>query len=441
MSQNPDPERFDGMLVAMAQQCEGGIQELLSVFFGFLQRKTDFYVGAGSSQAEEMVLSNFRKYKAVADKQKKEQMEKEKKKAEKKAKEREEAERKRKEEEEKQKDEPKIKELTDEEAERLQNELDQQKNQGVTANGDAGRDKTEKKDEEAKPDDDDEEEDEKDKGKLKPNAGNGGDLPNYKWTQTLSEVEIRIPFNVNFALKGKDMVVDIGKKHIKVGLKGHPPVLEGELYNSVKMEESTWCIEDKKTLLINLEKDVVNAAIHKREPGSIHDLELALRKHKPDFISLLKIPTFSQQFVAEALILSDLFQMDELAAVELLMAGENQLPNYPGLTRGLVAVILFYDDLIQSMDVAKELDKLQKQRALGPARHRKQDQWTTPGMKAVTRFGWGLMLRKLSQCTSFSGGGDLLEDDEQFVEMAIEDDLFEFLATSVVAAHDFHQEY
>ncbi|KAK7476365.1 hypothetical protein BaRGS_00032365 [Batillaria attramentaria] len=182
MSQNPDPERFDGMLVAMAQQCEGGIQELLSVFFGFLQRKTDFYVGAGSSQAEE------------------------------------------------------------------------QKNQGVTANGDAGRDKTEKKDEEAKPDDDDEEEDEKDKGKLKPNAGNGGDLPNYKWTQTLSEVEIRIPFNVNFALKGKDMVVDIGKKHIKVGLKGHPPVLEGELYNSVKMEESTWCIEDKKTLLINLEK-------------------------------------------------------------------------------------------------------------------------------------------------------------------------------------------
>ena len=31
--------------------------------------------------------------------------------------------------------------------------------------------------------------------------------------------------------------------------------------------------------------------------------------------------TFSQQFIAEALILSDLFNMDELAAVELLMAG------------------------------------------------------------------------------------------------------------------------
>lgn len=37
-------------------------------------------------------------------------------------------------------------------------------------------------------------------------------------------------------------------------------------------------------------QDVVNAAIHKREAGSIHDLELALRRHKPDFISLLKVP-------------------------------------------------------------------------------------------------------------------------------------------------------
>jgi len=245
-----DPERFDGMLVTMAQQCEGGIKELLGNFFGFLQRKTDFYTGSGSDTAEELVMTSFHQYQAEARKLKKEQIEKEKRKAEKKAKEKAEAEKKKKEEESKKEEEPKIKELTEEEAAKLQEEIDKEKG-GVTSNGDA---KETAKSEKKKDDDEDDEEDEKDKGKLKPNAGNGADLPNYKWTQTLGEVEIRIPFKVNFALKGKDLVVDIGKKHIKVGLKGQPAVLDGELCKAVKMEDSTWCIEDKKEVLINLEK-------------------------------------------------------------------------------------------------------------------------------------------------------------------------------------------
>ncbi|XP_055955132.1 nuclear pore complex protein Nup205 [Patella vulgata] len=195
--------------------------------------------------------------------------------------------------------------------------------------------------------------------------------------------------------------------------------------------------------------DTVDAAVFRKQPGAAYDLEVALRKHKPDFISLLKKPaknnahreavkkatteglvvqgeqrtqTLSQQFISEALIISDLFDMNELAAVELLMAGENQLPNYPGLTRGLVAVLLYYDgrrslvnslramiqaregrtwslgvpsdvvyiitqftdqlieegivnkilDVIKTMDLTIELDKLQKERALGPPKHRKQ---------------------------------------------------------------------
>mgnify|MGYP001793596799 CR=1 FL=1 len=37
----------------------------------------------------------------------------------------------------------------------------------------------------------DDEEDEKDKGKLKPNTGNGADMDNYSWTQTLQDLEVK----------------------------------------------------------------------------------------------------------------------------------------------------------------------------------------------------------------------------------------------------------
>jgi len=51
----------------------------------------------------------------------------------------------------------------------------------------------------------------------------------------------------------------------------------------------------------------------------------------------------SQLLVDEATIISDLFNLNQVAAVQLLLHGEDQLPQHPGLTRGLVAVTLFYD--------------------------------------------------------------------------------------------------
>jgi len=46
----------------------------------------------------------------------------------------------------------------------------------------------------------------------------------YKWTQTLDEAEITVPIPGN--LKAKDLVVELKKTHIKVGIKGQEPIID-----------------------------------------------------------------------------------------------------------------------------------------------------------------------------------------------------------------------
>ncbi|XP_053673536.1 nuclear pore complex protein Nup205 [Anopheles nili] len=177
-------------------------------------------------------------------------------------------------------------------------------------------------------------------------------------------------------------------------------------------------------------------------------LEALLRKHKQNFISLLKnppknakcreaikqgitegitLPEFghtilSKELVDESIIISDMFDMNEYVALELLCTSQQQTINHPGLTRGLVAVLLYYDgrkslvaslkqlfksragvswctdappevtqivtnytdglvadglleriiDLVQELDITKELDILTTNRALGPPKHHRQ---------------------------------------------------------------------
>ncbi|XP_017067012.1 nuclear pore complex protein Nup205 [Drosophila eugracilis] len=104
--------------------------------------------------------------------------------------------------------------------------------------------------------------------------------------------------------------------------------------------------------------------------GITSDLEVCLKKYKHSFTNFLRNPAkneksrghlrnalnegiplpgqsrkskLSKDLVDEALILSDMFDLDEIFALELLCTAQRQQIHHPGLPRGLVAVLLYYD--------------------------------------------------------------------------------------------------
>ncbi|VDN10245.1 unnamed protein product [Dibothriocephalus latus] len=251
---------LDGLFLNIAQQCPNGIQGLLEAFFGFLARRTDFYYGATESTAKKLVLDNFKNYKDVAmtrrDQEREEMKEKDEREKRRRAEKAEEALRK-----------------NAEKATEAAGDNDTAKGVVIeevfdepSANGEqppkvetkedkvpAASEKPEPKPVKIGPLEEGEEEDEADKGKLKPNEGNGGDLPNYRWVQTLGDVDIYIPTKLPTRIKSRQVTVQFKRKHLKIAI-GSNTILDGLLYNEVKTEECSWILEDGLEVVVHLEK-------------------------------------------------------------------------------------------------------------------------------------------------------------------------------------------
>ena len=85
-----------------------------------------------------------------------------------------------------------------------------------------------------------------------PNKGNGLDMESHSWAQTLQEVTITV--HVPPGTKSKDVVCEIKRKSVKVGLRGHSPILDGELLETIKIDDCIWNLEDQKTVSVLLTK-------------------------------------------------------------------------------------------------------------------------------------------------------------------------------------------
>ncbi|KAL9266829.1 BOBBER 2-like protein [Drosera capensis] len=85
-----------------------------------------------------------------------------------------------------------------------------------------------------------------------PNNGNGLDFDNYSWGQSLQELNVTVP--VPPGTKSRFIACEIKKNHLKVGLKGQPPIIDGELFQFIKPDDSYWSLEDQKSISILLTK-------------------------------------------------------------------------------------------------------------------------------------------------------------------------------------------
>lgn len=212
--------RYDDMLFMIAQDL-GSIDRILFEFFGFLKRRTDFFVlanpgdiaGFPPGAAEQMI---YRTYKHYRDEFDKEHPFTPKPRQEVKPKE-------------------KVEEITTEEKP-SENTIPEPKPQEKL------QEKPQEKPIAKEP--------EKVKVDTSISTYNGAATEKYKWSQDLSDITLQL--DLPKGTKSKEINVKFETKHIKVVVKNEV-ILEGDLSETIHRENSYWNI-DEGSLVITLEK-------------------------------------------------------------------------------------------------------------------------------------------------------------------------------------------
>ena len=245
-------DEYDGLLMTVIQKA-GGIDNYFDAVYGFLFRKTDFF--SNEVKSREIMEVQFKKYltkyqdKVERERKIKERKEKEQAALNKPA----------------ETSSATVKELTPEEylkkkKEEDERRLEQEKEMDKQRKEERRREEDEKRKAEGKPPrEDKKEEEDEDKvkeGHVLPNKEKGQTLDKYSWGQMdIMEISINVPLAKEIRSKDMDIVYD--DKHLKVGIKGKEPIINGELFGAIDSESLIWTIDEDnkgKNLVITFEK-------------------------------------------------------------------------------------------------------------------------------------------------------------------------------------------
>jgi hypothetical protein len=248
-------ERFDNFLITIVNET-GGVEGLLHSLFSFLYRRTDFYyemlpgekMGFLPGEAERMVATTFKQYQNMYFKK---HPPKDPKEVQKKI-----DELKRKNEEAKAREaEAKTSAQTHSETPKEATFNPTSKTVQAETSGKVTQASTPSQ---AQPQPDSSTQPKKVDPKFANiSTHNGGKNEKYSWSQGIHDLLVQI--DLEKPTKSKDLDVTLENKHVKIVHKAtKKTLLEGEFYDSIKVEDSTWSIEEGLRLILNLEKATEN---------------------------------------------------------------------------------------------------------------------------------------------------------------------------------------